>query len=159
MISSRRRAHRRAFAVLAIVLPVLIVGALATRPDAPVSPENADQLFRAAGFASSTSAEPASIVFDESSFEVSVTGSPTGGRALVVRPGAAISEPDLLVYWARAIDATSSLPGDAVLLGTLAGDSARELPLPPQAAETPGALIVYSLGYQRVVSRIPLEAR
>jgi hypothetical protein len=72
----------------------------------------------------------------------------------LMRDGA-LAAPDILVYWAHVGPAErTSLPDDATLLGAL-GDTGRhsfDLPL----RDTPGTLLLYSLGHRAVLTATPV---
>ena len=157
MILSRRRVHRRIFAGLAVVLPVLLVAALALRPEVPTLPLDAAPLRKAAGFASSIPDDHSKVRSAGYGFEASMQTTGPDAPRLLVRPLVPILGPDLLVYWTGTEVEGASLPNDAVLVGHLAGSAPRVLLLPQQATRVDGSALVYSLGYQKVVARIPLS--
>ena len=155
MISSRRRAHRRIFTVLAVALPALLIAAVALRPEMPTLSEDVAPLKRTAGFASVMPDARSSVQSGSYAFETSIRAGDKG-PLFFIRPLIPILEPDLLVYWTTTEVEEPSLPSDAVLLGHLAGASPRALPISEEAASGWGRALVYSLGYQKIVARVPL---
>ena len=156
MISSRRRAHRLIFIGLAFVLPLLLAAAFILRPDVPAPGADFEILRREASFASPSS-ETLAVEQDTYAFEAFVRTNGGGRAVLELRPVIPILEPDLLVYWALGDEEPNTLPSDAILLGSLSGAAARSMSLPDRAARGEGQALIYSLGYQKVVTQIALE--
>jgi hypothetical protein len=131
MIRPLRRVHRRVWQILALLLPVVCVLAVATRPNPLPSP-------------------PAPPPAGDG--EVAWPGLPLALRpeagGVRVRPTGPLPAPDLLLY-ASTIDADPGprLPADAVFLGAL-GTEARRIDCPREAR----TLVLYSLAHGEVVS-------
>ena len=149
MIHSRRRAHRRIFAVLAVGIPVLLASGLLLRPEVPPLPGDGASLFTAAGFERGET--PAGVDVAAGARRFALHRSEEDARSVVLAPRDDLLRPDLLVYWtAQAVE--DALPPDAVLVGSLAGTAPRRLTLP----RAEGRLALYSLGHREVVSVLEL---
>ncbi len=66
--------------------------------------------------------------------------------------------PDLLAYWAPTPGDGSGLPPDARLLGVLRGSGTRILPVPQPDMMQGGYLVLYSLGWNRLVASVPFPS-
>ena len=132
MIRPLRRAHRAIVTMLALVLPVLVVAALAARREIPASTRFAGLSPRRATFEGEG---PGAIVRWEKRLEQ-------------------LPAPDVLVYWSGEPVSGSVLPRDAVLVGRFVPDV-----LPSPASRSAGYLILYSLAHQEVIDAARLGGR
>jgi len=129
---------------LALVVPALLVAALAARRPVPTDPQAAGLLARDAAWQS----REARRVADG----VELVG-------LAVRLDRALfdTRPDVLAYWSAERTTTGGAwPGQAHLLGSAADGLEGFLRLPEQAAETDGWLVLYSLAHAEVVAELQL---
>ena len=144
MIRSLRRRHGAILLGLAAVVPLLAVVALLARPTLPIGP---------APIPAPTTDEWTALL---SEGRVRALIESDGGREwLHLKRNPALIAPDVLVYWTSAIPRQRGGPGDdAVLLGPLgdAGTHTYDLPL----RETPGVVLLYSLGHATVVGSTPV---
>jgi hypothetical protein len=131
MTRSLRRAHRRAAAGLALALPPLLALALAARSPQASAPESRAALGLALGRAAD------------------------GTRTIELDTRGAPVIPDGLAYFSAHSPAADTVPSDAILLGEIPSDAVRSYPLPGRAA---GQVIVFSLGWDRVVASAPVAA-
>ena len=154
MIRPLRKRHRAMIVTIAVAVPTLFAAGLASRSPIP----------RAASLSSELGGHPSLVR--------SGTGSETvwEGEAVVMtpasvngRPGWLIEKPedlqypDLLVYHLPpGVELTrDGLPGEAVLLGKLAGK--RSVVQQPSGSGVQGSrLVLYSLGHQQVVATVRL---
>jgi hypothetical protein len=149
MIQPFRVAHRRAWMVLALVLPtVLVVGLMARRPllradskthnsGVPQPIWQSDHLWK--------KHEIHSVFLRDTSDPTSVQ--------VALEPLEDVSAPDPLVYWSRELSGSDRLPTNSVLLGAF--EPGKPLLLPE--TNTNGFLILYSLAHQSVVDTASLE--
>jgi hypothetical protein len=156
VIRPLRVLHRRAVIVLAVALPVLFALGLAARrgprteaPPAALLPPPAAEPVHATDLGA---------LWPDFAVGAELGTDPADPGRLLLRliPGAPVEAPDLLVYWAAAPAAAGRLPADAVLLGALAGTAPASYPLPAGAAHG-GRLILYSLGWGRLLATAPLK--
>ena len=84
----------------------------------------------------------------------------SGGAYLDLDIGELPPSPGLLLYWAPSPMAPrAALPTDAVLLGALRPRTLASYPLPADALDGSGSLMLYSLGHQQTVGEpLPLDA-
>ena len=146
MILSLRQRHRRMFAVLGVLLPLLFVVGIAVRRAVPqpeaLPPELSPQTvtFSATGYERDD-------LFDKSPVRVRLFRDHEAG-VLAVGLNAAkdFLKPDLMVYWSAQRPTTSdNLPPNARLLGVFVSAT---LVLPPEASTADGHLILFSLANQ-----------
>lgn len=151
MIAPLRRRHRFFFTAAVLLLPALWLvvwnarGGLGYEELTPPTLYTTD-----AAYAGELQIPPAEIgirVFVDSD---------TGPANLGLYPNAAVTKPDVLVYWSLS-DAAQQMPANALLLGPL-GEQARTFSLPTSAATQDGHLIFLSLGHQEIIASAPLPA-
>jgi hypothetical protein len=144
-----RKRHRRMFAALGVLLPLLFVVGIAMRravPQPDAIPHELTQqtvAFTALGYARGD-------LFENSQIQVRLWREQgTGSVAASFGAPKDFLKPDLLAYWsaARPADA-NTLPGEARLLGAFV---AGPLTLPPEASLADGFLILFSLANQQIV--------
>jgi hypothetical protein len=138
--------HRRAVATLAVLLPVGVAAAVASRP-AVISesrPGEADAGLRVA--ARWIAADAAATRPAAEQIEVAVTSD--------------VAQPELLAYWMaygpepRGGDV--GLPAHATLLGSARIGGARRFAAPDPARGTAGTVVLYSLAHGRVAAAVAL---
>ena len=140
MIQPLRVVHRRAFLVLALALPsLLLVGLVARRETLPNSTglPTSFRFVKSAEHLGSDQSLPAALYTDAgdpSHIYVFVTQSP--------KP-----EPDLLLYWSNQDVSGGFLPPGSRLLGAVVPGR----PFPLDSNLKSGYLVLYSLAHQRVV--------
>ena len=154
----RRQAHRRLILLLAPIAFVLFGAAILDRGGMPVSTALPD--FSNRGDVS----EGAAASWGDRlwSKEDLFTGWPARlvaypNRRFELKPLRPLEKPDVLLYWTPGSGSADSLPSDAHLLGRLGGTGIRRFILPDHGIGGPsgrgnGALILYSLGHQEVVT-------
>lgn len=154
MIQRLRRRHRNLIVILSVILPVLFLAALATRPSAPRTQEIPPFLVN------ETPAFPR-VLFEESNLwsghdlltRVCADQMPPQRLVVELQPRRAFSEPDILVYWHEPAAASGNqLPENAYLLGALAGKQLRRFVLPEAARLVEGKLVLYSLAHHQIVA-------
>jgi hypothetical protein len=153
VIRSHRRRHLWIFAVLAVILPIVLVAAIGVKRRAP----RVDRMPRVLS-EPSTSTWTAVAGTDTEWVDWNMNTRLLTSDSLRSRLGVeltltrALEVPDVAVYWtARTGAAPDQLPRDAVLLGTIGKIGAQRLPLPPQATETGGNLVLYSAAHHSVL--------
>jgi hypothetical protein len=124
MIQPLRGYHRRAFLVLAIVLPAVFVGGLAARRKMPVA--KVETLLLAAPSGGGK----------KFTYPITVWSAPPKARLIATKP---LVLPDALVYWSTQAPQEKFLPADAVFLGRLDPALTYQIPNP-----SPGFLVIYS---------------
>lgn len=132
----------------------MLLAAVAVRPNEPRGPL-AGPLASPATVAPPSAAREVVLANDEA-FEVPVDLMVTGGAgayALVLAPREPLVVPAMVVYWAPAPGTGDGLPEGAQLLGAFDGVTTTRWPLPHGPT---GAVVIYSLGHQRVVDRAPI---
>lgn len=154
MIQRLRRRHRNLFVILSVILPVLFLAALATRPSAPRTQEIPPFLVN------ETPAFPR-VLFEKSNLwsghdlltRVCTDQMPPQRLAVELQPRRAFSKPDILVYWHEpATTSGNQLPENAYLLGALTAKQLRRFVLPEPARLVDGKLILYSLAHHQIVA-------
>lgn len=156
MIAALRRRHRVMFAVLAPTVLASVVVAVGARPDRPASSVTPRELL--GQLPQDLSPEPAYRLTSGLAFgaelrvgvDVAFGADPRGSRFVDVSPHGDPALPDVLVYAADPSAGGDGLPGDAVLLGTLAGAAPLRFALPDGLPEEP-LILLYSLGDQQIV--------
>lgn len=149
MILPLRQRHRRIFAIIGVLLPLLFVVGIAVRRAVPqpetLPPELSSQTvtFTATGY------ERADL-FPESPVQVRLWREQGSGRFAVGFTAAKdFLKPDLMAYWSAARPAANdTLPPNASLLGAFV---AGPLTLPEEASAKDGFLILFSLANQEIV--------
>lgn len=150
MIRALRQRHRRAFAVLALVLPGLFVAAVAGRKPAPVTgalPPGIEAKAQSFSQLEWTRDD----VFPKNRIRARLLRERPGSGSFAIQLAAPqdFSRPDVIVYWTETDTAnTDELPAGATLLGAL--DSV-VLPLPKGEKEAAGQLILFSLADNEVI--------
>lgn len=151
MIQPLRTMHRRAFVLLAVVLPaILLVGIEGRRPGtgptghSPELPANAYLVRESNGLW--TQHPIATKFYGRSDRPKDIY--------VVLRPTQALNEPDLLLYWARNTPQGNSLPSESLLVAPYTADQAFALPLEKERA---GNLILFSLAHQTVFDSARVE--
>jgi hypothetical protein len=160
VIRAHRRRHLRAFTILAVVLPTILVSALTTRRTPPV-------------------VASAPIVLTDSTLDTWVALDSAGAQVLEVpiqirllaplpsatptrfgvelEPARAMGRPDVLVYWTASMPAPKeALPSDAFLLGSIGGARPRRFELPQPALQARGSLIIYSAAHREILGTLPV---
>jgi hypothetical protein len=127
MIAPLRKAHRRTFAALVVLLPAVFIAGLAMRHPEPV---------------------PASVraQYDRQSSNEAFTAVIRGdGIEVAIAEGWKVADP--LLYWSNSRTKNRALPADAKLLGR---------PGLKLTVTRPGVLILYSGAHRRVVDTMEL---
>lgn len=146
MIARLRRRHASLIGSVTIVVPVLVVLALALRPEAPI--------MVTAGTVPAT--DEWTPLDPGESLHALLESEGNREWLHLVREGAFVA-PDVLVYWSsERIAADEPFPVSAVLLGALEGVGAQTLNLP--ARDVSGVLTLYSLGHQAIVATTPVSS-
>ncbi len=154
MIASLRRRHRRVISAVAVFLPLGLGLALASRPTPPIQatlPRELDDAGAAMQFA------PASGIAEDAtgqSLALTLGTAASGAPAVRVDSRLAPPIPDALVYWSSVPSPGDALPQGAVLLGAVPEDAVRVLLLPAGAERVPGRVLVWSVGWSRVVAEL-----
>jgi hypothetical protein len=149
VILSLRQCHRRIFAVLGVLLPLLFVVGIVVRRNVPQSENLPPGL------------SPQTVTFTATGYELDDLFEKSPVRARLYRDhesgtlavGLTASKdflkPDLMVYWSSSRPATGdTLPPEAKLLGAFVSAT---LVLPPEASTTDGQLTLFSLANQEIV--------
>jgi len=151
MIQPLRTVHRRAFVVLALVLPaILLAGIEARHPGtsltrrAPELPATAYLVRESNGLWTQHSIATKFYGRSESPKDIYV----------VLRPMQPLNEPDLLLYWSTETPQGNSLPSESLLVAPYAADEGFALPLEKGRA---GNLILFSLAHQTVFDSARVE--
>jgi hypothetical protein len=80
----------------------------------------------------------------------------SGPRVLLVSPDRDPAIPDLLAYWSPVAGDGQVLPQQAILLGALRGSRDQLLSLPDREDLGSGRIVLYSHGWNRVLSNVNL---
>jgi len=147
MIRPLRILHRRTLTVMGVVLPVAFGLGIAARKPVPQMGVVPVELREA-------TPEPAATVWERRDIFTNAPVQVCLLRAtdhLMVGCAAPTGfvKPDLLVYWSGSPPITDKLPSDAILLGAF---TASALPLPADAANRDGLLILFSLADQEIIA-------
>jgi len=144
-----RQRHRRMFAVLAVVLPLLFVVGIAVRRTVPQPETLPPELSPKTVTFTATSYERDDL-FDKSPVRVRLyRDNESGASAVGLSSSKDFLKPDLMVYWSAGSPTTSdTLPSEAKLLGAFVTTT---LVLPAEASATNGSLILFSLANQEIV--------
>jgi len=148
MIQPLRKMHRGIFFALFLILPVLFVSGLLSRPKgqsfilraSPISVANLEAL-------SKVSHQTASLAGRRLDVWIRENQTGAGSWNLQLVPDAPLVAPDVLVYWSES-DATGSFPAAATCLGAF--DYAKQYPLTKQEKEH-GFIVLYSLAQKQVI--------
>lgn len=135
--------------VLGVVLPIAFVAGIAARRPVPTDVLPTELRGPAQNFAVTNWTRTG--LFAKAPVRVRLLRERAGAGRFAIAFSAArdFAKPDLLVYWvAGNAELHDSLPNDARLLGAF---SAAVLPLPDEAANASGVLILYSLGDNEIV--------
>jgi hypothetical protein len=149
MIQPLRAAHRSAFLILGISLPVFFVVAIASRNAnslAQVTVPNESAVVQTIG----------NLYFytgdERVSLQLNRTGAGSESHKYVLNQTVPFPAPELLLYWSPS-EASSSPPSDAILIGQFA--PRREFSLPTNHDEG-GYLLVYDAPHKRLLTTFPL---
>lgn len=149
MILPLRQRHRLIFAVLGVLLPVAFAVGIAARKTATPAETLPPELSSQTQTFTATDQERNDL-FAKSGVKVR-RWQDLNARKLgigLVAPKEFV-KPDLIVYWLPGQQEISDhVPADATLLGSFVSTV---LPLPAEAAEKEGALILFSLADQEIV--------
>jgi hypothetical protein len=160
VIRVHRRRHLWAFAILAFVLPTILVAALAARRTPPV--------VASAPTALTDPTLDTWVALDSS--EAQVREAPIRIRLLApltsatptrlgveLEPAGAIGRPDVLVYWIGTSPGVSEvLPAEALLIGSIGGARPRRFELPQPALQASGSLVLYSAAHREILATLPV---
>lgn len=149
MIRPLRSRHRRMIAVLALVLPVLLVWGLLARQPVPENAPAAAGPLLPPDFAEVSRSDDAWGGLAVRTIWLR-DGSVPPRRAVTLELREDLRRPDLLVYWSEDAGGGNVLPDDATLLGPIADRQTRAWVLPAETAGG-GRLILYSLAKHEVV--------
>jgi hypothetical protein len=154
VIAALRRRHRAMTTALVITLPILY-GVIILQREPPT-------LSRPVPAADTVPRRPAGPVWTllESprlTGQLLTAPGEDAPSALRVTPDGDPAIPDLLAYWDAVTPADSVLPAESILLGALRGSRQQILALPAPARGRAGRVILYSMGWRRVVGSAPLE--
>lgn len=157
MILSLRRRHRWLTTILSVLLPLAFVAALFARK-VPRANE-ASAAFPALAPTLSQVLLSKNDLWPNHNISTRVCGDahlPTQ-LTLELQPLEELKAPEVLIYWSpQNAGAPEVLLHEAYLLGTLAGKQKRTWLLPEAALRADGTLIMYSLGYQKILATTAL---
>ena len=146
MIQPLRKLHGRAFVGIAIVVPVLIVTALASRaprvgsnsqlPDGIAANDGTQVILESPGLWRSHEIVTRVLMSDDGGFQVELSA------------GEILQAPDLLLYWSEEASA-AQLPANSHLLGAYTGET-RRFAMPSGLDPRDGMLVLYSLAHRSV---------
>lgn len=154
MIRRLRRTHRVVFVFLALVIPVLLTRAFASRPLQTLSPPPLPRAasINASDLTATWMTQLGPLRYRE---EPATSNTPA---TIALGPASALRAPDLLVYWTRRDAPLSTIENGDRLLGRLDGVSPAVMALPLEASTNAGTLVLYSLAHQSVVGTLGLAA-
>src|ERR1041385_8948368 len=144
MIQPLRAVHRRAFVVLALMLPaILLIGLGARRPRRGTSAHASDVPD------SGNMVRELSTLWQKHSIQSRFYRKPDRPEDiyLVLQPEQELIEPDLLLYWVTNAPRADALPADAQFVSAFATGKAFLLPLDEKRA---GHLVLFSRAHQSV---------
>lgn len=147
MIRPLRILHRRTLAVLGVVLPVAFGLGIAARKPVPQMGALPIELRDATPQHAATVWERRDL-FTNAPVQVRLLRE-TGRFAVACAAPTDFVKPDLLVYWSASPPTTDKLPNGATLLGAF---TASALPLPADAANRDGLLVLFSLADQEIIA-------
>jgi len=151
MIQPLRTVHRRAFAVLAVVLPAILLAGIEARYPGTSLTERAPKLPSTAYLLQESTG-----LWRQHSIATKFYGSSRSPKDIyvVLRPMQPLNEPDLLLYWSANTPEGNSLPSESLLVAPYSADEAFALPLEKERA---GNLILFSLAHQTVFDSARVE--
>ncbi len=149
MILPLRQRHRRMFAALSVLLPVAFAVGIAARKTATPAEALPPELSSQTRTFTATDYERDDL-FEKSGVKVRLWQDLSARtHAVGFRAAKDFIKPDLIVYWlAGQPDAYDKVLDSATLLGAFV---ATVLPLPNEATEKEGVLILFSLANQEIV--------
>jgi len=151
MIQPLRTVHRRAFVVLAVVLPaILLAGIEARRPGTSLT-ERSPELPATAYLVRESNG-----LWSQHSIATKIYGRSDSPKDIyvVLRPMKPLNEPDLLLYWSSNTPQGNSLPSESLFVAPYSADESFALPLEKGRA---GNLMLFSLAHQTVVDFARVE--
>lgn len=151
MIHSLRRWHRRAFLILAPLLPLIIGIGITARPKAP--------LVAALPELTSVPDQPTELIaIPELKLRLRIDTTQTGKDkgAIWAIPQDEVNEPDLLLYWDESESTQPQLGANAVLIGAPKVRQVRRLRI-PLAVPAGGRLVLVSNPGSRVLAAVPWD--
>ena len=145
MIRSLRRRHAGLVLGVAVIVPSVVLLALAARPSPPIM----------ASLASPPATGSWTIVDSDGGLRALIEAS--GGREwLHLARDTTLVAPDVLVYWSpEPASGDEPFPPGAVLLGALGDPGTHTFNLP--AREVSGVMLLYSLAHRSSVASLPLD--
>jgi hypothetical protein len=152
MIRALRDRHRIIATTLAALLPLLYLASL---------PGGRPRVDRRVSLPDSVGLAPKGtpvVLLEEPRIVGRLLAHPGGSRprAFLVTPARDPAIPDLLAYWSPVAADTQPLPRQAILLGALRGSREQLLSLPEREDLGGGWIVLYSHGWNRVVSAVNL---
>ena len=147
MIRPLRIRHRRSLTVLGVVLPVAFGLGIAARKPLPQMGAVPIELREATPPHAATVWERPDL-FTNAPVQVRLLRE-AGHFAVACAAPTDFVKPDLLVYWSGSPPTNDKLPNAAVLLGVF---TASALPLPADAANRDGLLVLFSLADQEIIA-------
>ena len=155
MIRPLRRRHLRMVVGLAMLVPAVYLTAILVRRPPAFSEALAPELAktRPAGDAKA----PSVVGWPELPLQIRLLAS-GADRWIQIAVLEELRHADVLVYWSAAEPSSGSPLEEAKFLGVLAGDQPRSYPLPPEAGESAGHLILYCLAHGELLGSRPVPA-
>jgi len=142
MIQPLRTQHRVTFVILAVIIPVVFVAALASRPK-PARMERRGLLV----------ASNSIINSQNGLFRTATNSNADGSSSIRLLTHKPILAPDVLVYFAESKPQQNDLPPTAYLLGEFEPYASYPMPV------TPGFIVLYSPAQKSVIDIAPLGGR
>ncbi len=157
MILSHRKAHFWSAIALACLLPLLFSIGLIFRPDYPFTRLEIQPNISRPPYAdhSAFTWQTGSLQLKTRLHQTTLEG--VSPILLEISPLKPIKIPDPLLYWQIGTEKPTKITEDMVLLGSLRGTSPQYFPLPPQAIQQKGQLILFSQGYKQIIAVFPLS--
>ncbi len=151
MIQPLRTVHRRAFVVLALVLPAILLIGLGARP-----PRLSPSVHTTDVQGIENMLRESSTLWQKHSMQSRFYRKPDRplDTYVILSPAQELNEPDLLLYWATNSPQGNVLPGDAQLVSAFATGKAFLLPLNEKRA---GYLVLFSPAHQAVFDTARVE--
>jgi hypothetical protein len=151
MIQPLRTVHRRAFVMLALLLPAILLAGIKARHPGSSLTGRAPELPPTARLVRESNG-----LWMQHSIATKFYGGSDSPKDMyvVLRPVQPLNEPDLLLYWSTNTPQGNSLPSDSMLVAPYKADEALALPLDRERA---GNLILFSLAHQTVVDSAKVE--
>jgi hypothetical protein len=148
MILPLRRRHRRMFAVLGVLLPLVFIAGVAARKPVPTSVLLSEAPVERQSF---SVLEDHSDLFPNTGIRVQILRGEANGVALQLSAPKDFVKADPLVYWLPAETALKgTIPDEAILLGALKVGTPTVVP--PATERQPGTLLLYSLANHEIVT-------